>query len=520
MGKEKKAVMGKNAKIIIFSLIGLAVLGGVAALLMLTAPKEEQTPVKHDEFAEPVTASENVDLVLCSREKKDVKSVKIANEQTTFSIVPSGNTDATGDIIWTIEKLASAPLDTSLLDTAVGNAISVEAKEFAEEVSDSSELAKYGLDKPKASVSTTFSDGSEFSYMIGNDVPNSATALYMSPDGKKVYTMYKSKTSSYTTDEYGFVSHVATPAYDQNSGEEVMKLTVERVDLDQPIVLENIIPEDEDSIAVYSYRMITPYSAYIDLTDGPSFVYSIFGVNASEVIATDLREEEYGLVGLDKPNCVITAETNKKTYVLTLGAAATEEVTDDEGNTSQRITGFYGISSEVPGVLFMFDTSSIPALSVNPSKLLSKLFLMPYIFDLDSIDYSDNTGRKLNIGIKVVSEGEANKEAVNEFTLNGEKYDEQGCKDLYQYFISAAGEELYLDSGKGDLIAEITYNYKDRSDGIDGKDTVRLYNSDTDRKVVIELNGENLFKTRQMYATQLLANIDRFLNGEKVVLTY
>ena len=33
--------MGKNAKIIIFSLIGLAVLGGVAALLIFTAPQKE-----------------------------------------------------------------------------------------------------------------------------------------------------------------------------------------------------------------------------------------------------------------------------------------------------------------------------------------------------------------------------------------------------------------------------------------------------------------------------------------------
>ena len=50
MGKEKKTVMGKNAKIIIFSLVGLGVLGGVAALLMLTAPQPEEIPVTQAEL--------------------------------------------------------------------------------------------------------------------------------------------------------------------------------------------------------------------------------------------------------------------------------------------------------------------------------------------------------------------------------------------------------------------------------------------------------------------------------------
>ena len=37
MDQEKKIIMGKNAKIIVFSLIGIAVLAGVAVVLMLTS---------------------------------------------------------------------------------------------------------------------------------------------------------------------------------------------------------------------------------------------------------------------------------------------------------------------------------------------------------------------------------------------------------------------------------------------------------------------------------------------------
>ena len=50
MDQEKKIIMGKNAKIIIFSLIGLAVLGGVAAVLMLTAPADKPQDSGHIDF--------------------------------------------------------------------------------------------------------------------------------------------------------------------------------------------------------------------------------------------------------------------------------------------------------------------------------------------------------------------------------------------------------------------------------------------------------------------------------------
>ena len=104
--------------------------------------------------------------------------------------------------------------------------------------------------------------------------------------------------------------------------------------------------------------------------------------------------------------------------------------------------------------------------------------------------------------------------------MNGEKWDEQACKDLYQYLISASGEDLYFDEDKGELLAEIVYNYKDKSDGVDGKDVVRIYASNTDRKIILNLNGKNLYKTRQIYSTQLFKNIESFLRGDPITLTY
>ena len=166
------------------------------------------------------------------------------------------------------------------------------------------------------------------------------------------------------------------------------------------------------------------------------------------------------------------------------------------------------------------DISRIAAMQVTPELLISKMFLMPYIYSLDSVTYSDAEGREVNIGIETIKAQSEDEEDVHNFTLNGKPTAEQPVKDLYQYLISASGEELYFDSDKGELLAEINYNYKDKKNGVGGKDTVRFYSSNTDRKVIIELNGENIFKTRRMFVTQLYSNMDSFMNGGEIILTY
>jgi hypothetical protein len=515
--------MTKNAKIIIFSLIGLLILGGVAAILMFTAPQKE-APVQNDEFASPKTASDDADLMLCSRDTSDITSIDVHNDVGSYSITPSGNTDSEGEVIWTIADISSAPLNADSLSTAAKYACSFDAKEFAEKVSDSSELAKYGLDKPRASVATTFKDGSTFEIRVGNEVPNAASSVYVTPDGESIYTAYKSRINSFLGNKYSFVDLVVMPEYDQNTGEEVMKMTVERTTAEkilEPLVIENILSDDPDAINVYSYRMVSPYSAYLDLSDGPAFVYSLFGLNATNVCSTgEQAEADYAALGFDNPVCKVTIETNVRTYTLTLGSSLYEKETGEDGTERNVLKGYYGVSSERPGVIYFFDRASVSILNIDETTLISELFLMPYIYDLESVSYSDNAGHKLDMGIKLIQKAEENKEEVSEFTVNGEKWDGSKFKNLYQYLISAAGEELYLDSDKGELIAEIVYGYTDKSNGVDGRDTVRFYSSNTDRKVIIELNGENIFKTRQMYATQLISNIDSFLSGGEITLTY
>ena len=145
---------------------------------------------------------------------------------------------------------------------------------------------------------------------------------------------------------------------------------------------------------------------------------------------------------------------------------------------------------------------------------------MPYVYSLSSVSYSDNAGTEFEIEIKTTPAQTEDGEDEHTMLLNNSEYDEQRIKDMYQYLISASGEELYFDDDKGELLATVEYKYLDPTDGINGKDTVRFYSSNTDRKVIISLNGENIYKTKQIYLTQLLSNAESFLSGGEIVLTY
>jgi len=498
--------MSKNKQILIFSGIGLLVLGGVTALLLLTAPAEKT------ETTENETVNEVIDerLILIDKTEADITNIHVSNLSGEYDIIK--NEDG---VTWTIAGLEKANITATALKSLAMNVSEMTASALVEENAD--DLSKYGLTAPEATVTVSFGD-EKLSFCVGNEVPASTSDVYLCESGKStVYTYSKSALTPFSGDKFSFVDLAAVPAYDQSKGEEVRKLTIERLDLEKPIIVEQIPTPGEDEIAVFSYELTSPYTAYVDLTNAPNFIYSLFGLTADKVAWYGMEERDYELSGLNDPSFKITVESTLKTYTVTLGSAVVEEVLDESGNPKTEVVGFYGMSSEVPDTLFVFSVDSLPALSINAEDLISRLFLMPYIYSLDTVQYEDNKGHSFTLGFEKIKGGAADGTDIHNHYLNGEPYDEQQIKNMYQYLIAASGDELYFDEEKGELLATISYNYKDTAEG---SDIVQFYSSDTDRSIIINVNGQNLFKTKQAYMTQLYSNAESFLNGGEIILTY
>ena len=499
----KLNVKSKNFRIILFSVIGLAVLGLVVLLLSLTAPSEGE-----EEEAATTTSTIDPALVLQPEDKGDIVSITLENTLGSFT---ARLHDHDGDSHWIIDELDvnEALLSQTMLESLAATVSNMTARSVIEE--NPTDLAQYGLDKPQATVTVNYTDGS-FVMKIGDVVTSGSANYIMINDDPTVYSYYTYEiTGLMTYDSLSMISTAVMPTYDNEAAPRIKKITVTRKDLEKPIILEALpeVPEGSDSIQVYSYAFTSPGDVYLDLYTGTEYLYAMFGLSAQKAAYIEDTDETRAATGLDDPFCEVDMLVEDVIYRLYIGNAITEETVDEEtGITSTEVTGYYGISNKVPGMIYIFNASDLVWATMEPDAYMSALFLVPYIYDIDTVSYHDN-----DVAFTVTITGNNDENAMY---MDGEEIDASLFRTFYQFLVSCRGEEMYTDEARGDFIAEFTYKYEDDR----GDDTVTFYSSDEDRTVIIAINGNNVFKTKWNYGVRLLENAQAFISGGEIVQTY
>ena len=498
----KLNVKSKNFRILLFSVTGLAVLGLVVLLLSLTAPSEVE-----EETAITTTTTLDPALILQPEEREDIVSITVSNDLDTFTAV---RTEQDGEDIWTVEGME---IDRKLLNTAKFESLAAAvsnmvARSVIEE--EPTDLAQYGLDKPQTTVTVKYTDDS-FVFKIGNTVTTGSANYVMINDDPTVYSYYAYEISSLLTmDRLSMITTAVMPSYD-SSTDDPKKITVTRKDWEKPIILEKLpeVPEGSDSVQVYSHAFTSPGDVYLDLYNGTDFLYAMYGLTADKAAYVGVTEELKEQTGLDDPFCEVDMLVEDVVYRLYIGNAITEEVTDEEtGAVTVNVTGYYGICNKVPDVIYVFGVSSLIWVTMEPDAYMSEMFLVPYIYDIETVRYHDD-----NVDFTVTITGNNDENAMY---MDGKEIDASLFRSFYQFLVSCRGEEMYTDEERGEFIAEFTYHYEDDR----GDDTVTFYSSDEDRTVIIAINGSNVFKTKWNYGTRLLENAQAFISGGEIVQTY
>lgn len=506
---------GKNFRIILFSVIGLIVLAGVVIILTLTAPDDAENSQE-----ETTTTSVDPALVLQPESKGEIEKILIENANGAFTVKQTENSG--GEKIWIVDGMESVRESLwvqSSFESLINSLTGMTARSVVEE--NPSDIEQYGLSAPTAKATVSYDNGESFTLSVGGNVVSASSACYIGvSDSNTVYSYYTHYLSGIiNNDPMSYINTAAMPSFDSSNAPDIKKVTVKRKDWEEPLILEALPePENEDSIQVYSYAFTSPYDIYLDLTDGSTFLNSMFGLSADKAAYVNPTEEQLKETGLDDPFCevdILAVNQNAENvserdmvFRLYIGNAVTEETADeDTGVVSTQIKGFYGISNQVKDVIYFFNADSLVWATMEPTKYMSKLFLMPYIYDLDTVTYRDNETE-----FTVTVEGNAEE---NNITLNGEKSDLSRFQSFYQYLVSCRGEEIYTDETKGDFIAEFSYTYDDDRE----KDTVTLYESE-ERSIIVAVNGKNIFKTKWNYGTRLSENAKAYLNGGEIVLNF
>ena len=214
--------MKKNTKIILGSVIGIAVLGAATLALVLTQPKSDN--------ADSGTSSSKT-VSVTDYTADDISTLTISNESGEYTI------NRLGKEKWGIDSIPEALANSSAYSTAMSSAGGIGAKQIVEE--NATDLAKYGFDKPTATVKMTFKDNKaeDITCLIGIKYEGENSWYVKTDKSDTVYLVANAGVSFAMNSELSYVNKsTLTAAYDSEK-DKVNRVRIERKDLDKDIVV-------------------------------------------------------------------------------------------------------------------------------------------------------------------------------------------------------------------------------------------------------------------------------------------
>jgi len=482
--------MKKNIRLIIICALVVIILA--AALIILTTTGT--TSDNNDDNPASSAADEVTTSLLYSNKMDDLAVLTIENEHGTYKVE---RVEFEGENLWTIKEIANLPLSNTVISALIENAISVTAQQTVAE--NPEDISIYGLDKPLATVTAEFtnSDKTVRKLYVGNKTPKGTAHYFMMEGDPAVYTVNVGEMSPYLNDKW----YAVVKTVFQSSGETVIsKMTVSRPDIDYDIVIEyDKRLDDENNMVANSslYVMTSPVFRELNPETCDAVTNGVFGLTATELGIVNPNQEDMVTCGITEPSAVLTVETTDGNKLhLSIG----NEIINESGNKG-RFVYVEGIS-----IIYVFDNSLLPWLTVKPLDITTTMFTSNYVYDLTSIDITTENG-KYDFEI---TGSNADDFAV---TLDGQATDPDAFKNFYQFILRAPSTDVYFEETTANPV--LTVDIRTTS----GRDLIEFIPSDN-RQSIIQLNGKVAYKCAAAYVDRFISNMELYKNGEEIVASW
>lgn len=537
------AKLSKTTKTVIIAAAVLLAMGAVLLVLVMTGgdgsgnstvsgqsgTAESSGTSGTAESGDSSTASQADEKVtINSYEQENVLKLEVVNQTGSFSFdrasreVSStdddGNVNTSTQYYWTSPELDGISRNDSTIGAFVRSMAGLSASSMVEE--NAADLDKYGLAEPLSDVKMTFDDGSTNEVLFGIRNPAASNYVYCCVKGSSdVMQVSYYSTGSAFYDIKDFVSLVLTDSYDANNPQELEYLTIERKDLSEPVEIEYMFDvaaeaEDEDSVVTTfnSHRITSPITAELDTTSGQTICYGLYALSAASCQYIDPTDEDIAQTGLDDPYCRISFKYGGKARVLLLGNEIRESGDDSDGESLSSVTGYYAMF-EGDRLIYAISTSNAPWYTFKVQDIMSRRPISPYIYTVDKLTVTTPDGEYV-----FTVDGDSDEHS---FYYNGEALDDSNFKSFYQHLITSMGEELFFEEADYEPYIKVQFDYREEYYDTYGRssDVLEFYKSD-DRKSIVRVNGDVLYKVRQVYTDRLLSNLDALLNGGNIELNW
>ena len=511
---SKKGPMNRKTKQLLIFLAVLVIVGvGVALLLLLPQGGQETA----SSSAAPASSTETISLI--SREQTELKSLVFTNErgtvELTAEITEPESTDApsaaAAAVTYTVKGMEGVTLLNSVVQSDAQYGYSLTA---TRDLGAQSDLAPYGLDYPAASYVATYTDGSSVTVSVGDAVPGNSSQYYVMRSGDDhVYLAGVSAVISVSRDDFLSSTILSLMVTDTTGAESLPsfdKIRISGRDHEQPIV---IFPQSEDIAAAsplkyYSYYMSEPQEAGVTSKLADNYLTPLANLSATGFAAVNPTDEELQKYGMDQPIELRFWIEGKKTTLLI-------------GNVDDS-TAY--VMFEGGKVIYKVDAANIALATTKAFDLRDTLMFLCDISTVKSFEFTDNTGKVYTIEQQRTekvssSSADASSESAVEYDYAAYYNDLnlQYYKKFYQSFLTAyREEEVPADAQLGAKLLSLTLNFYDEYDTEPITITAYEY---SDRRVVYQIDGQNMALVKSSWAEKVLADFVKMINDEEIKLT-
>ena len=503
--------MKKQAKgIIALSALLAAMLGGGYAYMKLS-PEDKDGDSSSLVLLATEADGQGTLLVSDNGETGTVKTALVKNAADEIKIVMKDAPSEDGlPATYTLEEYKDLDVNTALVGTLINNCNGLKAQSVA--ARDCTDLAKFGLDKPSATVEFTYESGNTVKFYVGDKAPSGQT-VYVRVDGSNdVYMVESSLVANYSKTNNELIEKTILSKPSDEDMPIIKSLRVEREDMESDILIEY----DKSSEDTYSggtssaHKMVEPTESYLTVDRSTNVVSGMFGLTASGIYALHCKEADIAEAGLSEPFCKVTMDCDDgSTHVLLLS----EIFTDDSGSKCS-----YAML-EGGKVIYTVSADKAEWLTVQPVDIASKMMIAAYVWNITELSASGG-GEKAEFTVSLKEDAEKSEtRSADDYIVrkDGEEFDTERYRTFYSFLVSANAEEFALGvpvpEGEPAAVVKYTDSYTDKTN------TFEFYDDSVMRSLIV-VNGESKYYCTKAYVNTLIENIKRIGTGEDYIKTW
>ena len=441
----------------------------------------------------------------------DITKIKINNNRGDYEIssyTPKTKTNETDPTTGKVKEKTDATIykiigyeDFKLQDGVadeVANACST--LEFtsvsAENAADN--LKDFGLDKPRATVTVTYTDKTKSVFKVGNDAAQNLGTYVMFGSGKTVFLCDKEKVSKFLLGINDYISHTINESASDASTSEFKTLTLSGSKFSRSVTLK---PNPDTKHVTAANIMVFPIQTYADDSEASTVTGAVRGLMAKSVAKVNPSSSDLSNYGLANPYAKLHAEYSDITVNLLA--------------SNPNSKGDCFLMKDGGKVVYIIASASIPWVNTTEKKLISNYVFNPELSGLKNMSVSFK-GKNYDFNIKTTTvkttddKGEENSTTETTTKYKGKNLDEGNFETFYKNVTLLTKAEKGNPSASGTPALTVKYTYS----GSRTPDTVAFYKSGA--KYIATVNSKSVGTVYANYIEKIISQTPQVAEDKEV----